>query len=306
VPDADAVTGAPVATGLTRQYVKLCDRRDFDDPELRAMLREIVPGRPAAEEIERKLWEYAMLGLFLRDVGALHEDASVLSVAAGHEEPLYWLANQVARVVATDIYGEGGFSEREAKGSMLSDPASFAPYPYREDHLEVHSMDARKLQFPDASFDAVFSLSSIEHFGGPADIAAAAREIGRVLKPGGHAFIVTECLVRFHPLDVPIVQTAIRGLTLGTRCPTATPRRRIVDAFTARELGPRIVKPSGLKLMQELDMEVSPESYENTTRFIGEVLEHPAGSRWPHIMLQAHGAPWTSACLALEKARGHG
>jgi hypothetical protein len=38
----------------------------------------------------------------------------------------------VAKVVATDIYGEGIFSAGEADRTMLSDPASFSPYPYRE------------------------------------------------------------------------------------------------------------------------------------------------------------------------------
>ena len=37
-------------------------------------------------------------------------------------------------------------------------------------------MDALALEFPDASFDAVFSLSSIEHFGGDSDRAAATLE----------------------------------------------------------------------------------------------------------------------------------
>ena len=50
---------------------------------------------------------------------------------------------------------------------MLTDPASHAPFPYREDRLEVVYADARELPFPDESFDVVFSLSSIEHFGGP-------------------------------------------------------------------------------------------------------------------------------------------
>ena len=35
---------------LRRHYVKLCDLRDFDDPALRARIREIVPGHePEAE-----------------------------------------------------------------------------------------------------------------------------------------------------------------------------------------------------------------------------------------------------------------
>ena len=76
-------------------------------------------------------------------------------------------------------------------------------------------MDGRRLTFPDASFDAVFTVSSIEHFGAPGDVARAAAEIGRVLRPGGHALIITECLVHYHPLDraagVPArLRTAIR------------------------------------------------------------------------------------------------
>ena len=51
-------------------------------------------------------------------------------------------ANRLRRVVATDIYGSGEFAEREARASMLDDPAAHAPFPYREDHLEVRWMDA--------------------------------------------------------------------------------------------------------------------------------------------------------------------
>jgi SAM-dependent methyltransferase len=282
--------------------VKLCDRRDFDDPEIAAAIEEIVPGTPEDERVERKYWEYAMLALLMRDVGALREDADVLAVAAGHEAPLFWLANRVRRVVATDIYGTGGFAGAEAQGTMLDDPASFAPFPYREDRLEARWMDARELDFPDASFDFVFSLSSIEHFGGPADIARAAAEMGRVLRPGGHACIVTECFVRSHPLDSPLVQTAIRGLTLGRRCGVATPTRRVVEVFAAPELEKRIVAPSGLELMQPLDMAVSPETFENVAMLHPDGrLETSTGRRQPHILLKGPGAPWTSACLALAK-----
>jgi hypothetical protein len=35
-------------------------------------------------------------------------------------------------VLATDIYGEGMFSELEADRTMITDPSSFAPYSYRE------------------------------------------------------------------------------------------------------------------------------------------------------------------------------
>jgi SAM-dependent methyltransferase len=284
---------------LRRQYVKLCDLPDFEDPELRAAIREIAPGLTPEAELERKLWEYAMLALFLEDVDALRDDARVLAVGAGHEMVLFWLANRVGQVVATDIYGTGAFSAGEAEASMLENPSAFAPYPYREDRLEVRWMDARRLEFPDASFDAVFSLSSIEHFGGPADIARAAAEIGRVLRPEGHALIVTELFVQRHVLDHPLVHTAIRVATAGRRARTATPRRRAIDVFAPRELRSRIIEPSGLRLMQEPDFAVSKESFETVTHWRGD---RPVEMRRPHILLQAQGAPWTSVCLALEKA----
>ncbi len=288
---------------LSRQYVKLCDLPDFDDPRLRERLREIVaPGHEPQEELRRKFWEYAMLGLYLEEVGALREDARALAVAAGHEEPLFWLANRLAEVVATDIYGEGGFAGREAEASMLTTPRAYAPYPYREDHLSVRSMNALDLDIPDASFDIVYSLSSIEHFGGPRELRKAASEMARVLKPGGHLVIVTECLIRRNLLDSPHLQFAIRLATLGRRCPNATPRKRMIDTLTAAEIERNIVRPTGLELVQPLDMRVSPQSFENLIRWIGAGELHPAsGQPWPHILLKAQGAPWTSAFLALHK-----
>jgi SAM-dependent methyltransferase len=291
---------------LSRQYVKLCDLPDFEDPRLRERLREIVgPGYSPQEELRRKFWEYAMLGVYLEEVGALREDARALAVAAGHEEPLFWMANRVGRVVATDIYGDGAFADREAAASMLNEPGAFAPYPYREDRLEVRSMNALALDFPDASFDIVYSLSSIEHFGPPAAVARAAREMARVLAPGGHLVIVTECFVAGHPLDWPPLQLGIRVASAGRRCGTATMRKRVIDTFTPREIRRRIVRPTGLPLVQPLDTRVSPESFQNLTRW-GEDgrLEPASGQPWPHILLKAHGAPWTSAFLALRKEVG--
>jgi SAM-dependent methyltransferase len=288
---------------LSRQYVKLCDLPDFDDPALREMLREIIaPVAAPHEELRRKFWEYGMLGLYLDEVGALREDASALAIAAGHEEPLYWLANRIGHVLATDIYGEGGFSYREAAASMLTNPQAFAPYAYREDHLGVRSMNALALDLPDESFDIVFSLSSIEHFGQPKEIQTAAREMARVLRPGGHLVIVTECLVGRHPLDPPLVQYAIRLATLGRRCQAATPRKRVIDAFTPKELERDVIGPTGLELVQPFDPKVSPATYENLITWVGAGELHPrTGDPYPHILLKAHGSPWTSAFLAFHK-----
>jgi SAM-dependent methyltransferase len=293
---------ATMTRTLSRPYAKLCDRRDFDDPAVRARIREIVPGLEPDAELHRKYWEFAMLTLFLEDVGKLDDSAEALAVGAGHETVLFWLANRMGRVVAIDIYGEGPFAGREADSTMLDDPGRFAPYPYRTDRLEVRHMDARKLDFPDESFDVVFSLSSIEHFGRPDGVVEASREIGRVLRPGGVAFIATECYLRRHPLDVPLVQTAIRRLTGGRLFATANRARRTDEIFTREEIRRQIVAPSGLELVEPVRYELSEETFENLIHWRrGGTLEPRTGQAHPHLVLKAHGSPWTSIALPLSK-----
>lgn len=289
---------------LSRQYVKLCDVEDFREPGLLRAIADLVPEREAATHIERKVWEFAMVMLFLEEAGRLNDGTEALGVGAGDERIVFWLANRVGRVVATDIYGEGEFAGKEARASMLENPSGHAPYPYREDHLEVRWMDARELRYPDESFDVVFCVSSIEHFGAPRAIARSAREIGRVLRPGGHAVIVTECFVRRHPLNSAPVDLAVRLGTLGRKRRGATLRRRAVvdEIFTPRELLKRIVAPSGLRLVQPLDTSLSPASWRNLTRTHSTGrLEPASGDYWPHVLLQADRSVFTSVCLALEK-----
>ena len=290
---------------LRRGYAKLCDLRDFDDPELIGAVGSLLPEREPLAHVERKVWEMAMLALFLEEVGRLTEDTRALAVGAGDERMVFWLANRIGRMVATDIYGEGDFAAGEADAAMLTDPASRAPFPYREDRLEVRWMDGRELAFPDECFDVVFSLSSIEHFGTPSDVARSAAEIGRVLRPGGHAFVVTECLVKLHPLDRAPAELALRIATLGRRRHSATLRRRefLREAFTPRELERQIVRPSGLRLMQPLDTTVSPESWENLASypFGSSQVEPRSGSFYPHILVQRSRSVFTSACLPLQK-----
>ena len=55
--------------------------------------------------------------------------------------------------------------------------------------VELKSEDARKLSFPDASFDLVLSNLCIHNIPGDEGRTEACREIARVLKPGGTALI---------------------------------------------------------------------------------------------------------------------
>jgi SAM-dependent methyltransferase len=290
-----------VDTALKRQYVKLCDIRDFDDPAVRARIDDIVPGLEPPTHLHRKNWEYAMLTLFLEDSGVLREDARILSVGAGHETVLFWLANRVAKVVATDIYGEGSFSEGEADRTMLNDPASFSPYPYRESHLEVRHMDAKQLEFPDDSFDAVFTLSSIEHFGSWADIRQASHEMGRVVRPGGVTYITTECFLGRSALT-PFAQEATSKVTGGRMFGS-------MRVFTPESLVSEIVEPSGLELVQPLDA-TPPETVPNVIMLEKDrPVASADGTPFPHVAVRAkrfgvHTQSWTSIGLALAKPSG--
>jgi SAM-dependent methyltransferase len=289
---------------LSRQYAKLCELRDFSDPDLLRWIGEVLPDEPTADKPRRKAWEFGMVASFLNDVGALGDDARVLDVAAGKEALIFWLTNRTGHVTAIDIYGQGHYSDSEAPGAMLDDPGRYAHGAFREDRLDVRYMDARKLDFPDESFDVVVTCSSIEHFGTMDQIAGAAREIGRVLKPGGHAFIITELFVKHHLIDRAPVHFAARLATLGKRAPTATLRQRhgLSEMFTRRELERYVVDASGLELMQPLDMSISEDTWSNVT------VAHPGGryttttgEEFPAILIQGGRSVFTSVCLPLRK-----
>jgi SAM-dependent methyltransferase len=148
----------------------------------------------------------------------------------------------------------------------------------------------------------VFSLSSIEHFGPPESIQKAASEMARVLRPGGHLIIVTEYLIKFHPLDWPPLQATIKALSGGRRCENATFRQRLVDCFRPRELQRDVIAPTGLEPVQPLDTTLAPSTFDNVITWIGDAPMRPAtGREYPHILLKGHGSPWTSAFLAFQK-----
>jgi len=300
---ADPVRPAPAGRTWSRQYAKLCDIADFNDPDLCQAVAQIQ-GTDPAPLVERKQWERGMLALFLTEWGCLDGQSTVLAIGAGSEPTLFWLANRAGRVVATDIYGEGKFAGREAAESMLHNPSSFAPVPYPPERLTVQRMDARHLEFPDGSFDAVYSLSSIEHFGSPAEVARSAAEMGRVLKPGGVAVVVTECLVRLHPLDWAPVEFGMRVATLGRKRRGATLSRRVLlgEAFTPNELRARLVTPSGLRMLQPLALGLPAGSWDNLTTVLpGGELQPATGSLHPHALLRIGHSVFTSVCLVLGK-----
>jgi SAM-dependent methyltransferase len=164
--------------------------------------------------MHRKPYEFTQLLYGCRRLGVLREDASFLSVGAGHEHVLYWLANHVHRVVATDMYEGVWQDERAREGDpvVLENPEQYAPFPYRRDRLEFRRMDGRSLQFADETFDVSYSLSSIEHFGGFEGAAKTMREMARVLKRDGILALATEYVISGPPHDETFQPAEVHAL----------------------------------------------------------------------------------------------
>jgi SAM-dependent methyltransferase len=196
-----------------RQLCELANPAKWHNEEWLDLLRSLgLSDDPLV--MHRKPYEFTQLLYGCRRLGVLRDDASFLSVGAGHEHVLYWLANHVQRVVATDMY-EGVWQDeraREGDPAVLENPDQYAPFPYRRDRLEFMRMDGRALTFPDHTFDVSYSLSSIEHFGGFEGAAQTMREMARVLKPGGILALATEYVIAGPPHEETFQPAEIRAL----------------------------------------------------------------------------------------------
>jgi SAM-dependent methyltransferase len=219
--------------------------------------------------MHRKPYEFTQLLYGCRRLGVLRPDASYVSIGAGHEQVLYWLANHVQRVVATDMY-EGtwqGELAREGDPVVLDDPDKYAPFPYRRECLAFMKMDGRRLEFPDATFDVSYSLSSIEHFGGFDGACQTMREMARVLKPGGVLALATEYVLAGPPHD---------------------------ETFQPEEIH-ALIRESGLQLVEPLDEAVY-------RRYAVEPVDlRTAPFRSPHMVVEMDGTTFTSVMVFLRK-----
>ena len=176
------------------QLCELANPAKWDNRDWLELLQSLKAGPADKSSMHRKAYEYTQTVYGLTQLRRLDENTRVLSVGAGHECLLYWLANRVGQVIATDMYDERWSESRGGEGdaSVLARPDQHAPFPYRKDRLVFLKMDGRLLGIADASCDVVYSLSSIEHFGGVTGARKAIHEMVRVLKPGGILAVATE------------------------------------------------------------------------------------------------------------------
>jgi len=252
------------------QLCELANPAKWDNPEWLDILRSLHLSDDK-RSMHRKPYEFAQLIFGCRRLGALRDGASIVSVGAGHELVLYWLANHVRRVVATDMY-EGEWRDvqgREGDPGVIRAPQDYAPFPYRQDHLAFMKMDGRQLAFRDGTFDIAYSLSSIEHFGGVAGAAATIREMGRVLKPDGILVLATEYVLDGPPHD---------------------------ETFQPDEFAVLIRQP-GLELVEPIDLDV----YRRYQYAAIDLYKNPYQS--PHMVVRFNDTVFTTVMVFLRKLR---
>ena len=232
----------------------------------------------------RKGWEVAMALKTLRDFKAARPGAMLIGVGAGKERTIFELANSFSceMVFATDLYADMGVWADWAGVEFLKYPGKFVNdvvvcEPWR---IIPRHADMCALPFMDNTFDGVFSSGSIEHVGQPdiADydaISQAAREMGRVTKPGGIISLSTEW--------------KLSGDGWGWS------HIRLFDADTIMRV---IVEPSGCELVDEPDW--SFDGKLDDALDLNEAIRNPQ-TQIGSGMLRDHGYVFTSVHLALRK-----
>lgn len=134
---------------------------------------------------------YARWGKFLhRDrmlkMIAWRGNEQVLDVGTGRGLLLIGAARLLQSGKATGI---DVWSTKDLSGNSLTRTEANIAAEGMKDRVQLKSDDARKLSFPDASFDVVLSNLCIHNIPDAEGRAQACREIARVLKPGGVAMI---------------------------------------------------------------------------------------------------------------------
>ena len=289
--DVSVTVRDPSPVDLTRRLPlnKLCELEDWHDPRRVAAIRRCLPYLVAMEAEfpsrmeHRKHWEFAQLLCGLAELSAVDPGSLVLSVGAGHEEPVYELTNHVRWVFATDVYGGTQFGSLEGDGRMLVSPDRFARAPYQRNRLVCQWMDGLDLRYEDGTFDVAFSLSSIEHFGGFHAAQKALQQMARVVRPGGVVAIATECI--------------LNG--------TAGHRGRGLALFTPSEIAALAHSCSELELVEPIDFGISPATMSKVQPLSEALIEARRHlTDYPAIVFEHRRRQYTSVFLFLRKLGG--
>ena len=137
----------------------------------------------------RKIWEFIQVYRGLESLGVLNSEAKGLGLGVGTEPLIYAFTNVCKEITATDLYDSQTWTTAAVS---LDEVYTKSFIPYRQDRLVVRNMSMTDIEYPDESFDFVWSCCAIEHVNNFKELHRIYQEISRVLKPGGVAALTTE------------------------------------------------------------------------------------------------------------------
>lgn len=278
---------------------KVCEIEDFSHPDLLPVLGEIRrhtlaphPSDVAPGAAHRRDWETAMAARALRSWGALHDDAVILAVAVGAGETLLHLSRHSRQVFATERFHGAGTWKSLAAVALMVEPSLVSPE-FDADRLVVQHMDERSLRFPDAFFDGVLCSGSIGRFDELQEVANAAYEMGRVLKPGGVLTLSADLQLSGPPGGVGWPG---RSLLLSPE----HVQRYIVDASGLEPVDDLRSEPSAATLETRRDLAHAIVNLD--ARVVGSGPTDQAARNFPSLVELEGGYVVTSVQLTLRKA----
>jgi SAM-dependent methyltransferase len=214
----------------------------------------------------------------------------IAGIGAGTEATVFALARRGALVFAVDRYLERTAWSDTAPAGMLIDPTRYASFDMPRGHvIPVHS-NALYLGLPSDAFDGVFCSGLLEHLGSLDDVARAAGELGRILKPGGVATIATTLRLDGPPDRAGFADDLI--------------------LFTAETLERYVVAASGLVLREPIAFEQSAPTFQSRHHHVEFAahahLAHALAEKravQPNLVLYHEGFLFCAVALTLHKDR---
>jgi SAM-dependent methyltransferase len=202
---------------------------------------------------------------------------TVLDIGSPKLFSLYLASKIGARVHATDI-DDYFVDEYRTLRRDFGVPA---------ERMAIEVEDGRALNYRDAQFSRVYSVSVIEHIPESGD-SECAREIGRVLEPGGIALIT----VPFWPTSKDVFRRADAFYWAGSSVAASDGSGTVFfqRRYSEHDLRTRLIEPSGLEVEERLF--VGERLLKNSEHEFSEVLPRiGTGPFQPLLSRLVHTSP---------------